>query len=142
MTQTSLTDVKAHLSAYVDSVVATHERISLTRNGRRDAVLIAADDLDALEETLDILSNAELMAQLRKAEAEVARGEATTERPVIGGASAKRTSKRASTPEGAASGRSHSKTGAGASSGGTTVEGGVPRPEGKAAASADREGVA
>lgn len=142
MTQTSLTDVKAHLSAYVDSVVATHERISLTRNGRRDAVLIAADDLDALEETLDILSNAELMAELRKAEAEVARGEVTTERPVIGGTSGKPTSKRASPPKGATSGRSHSETGAGASSGDATVKGGVPRPPSKRAISADGEGVA
>lgn len=84
MSQTSLTDAKAHLSAYVDSVVRTHERLSLTRNGRRDAVIIAAADLDALEETLDILSNPDLMAELRQAEQEVADGLATTDRPVIG----------------------------------------------------------
>lgn len=83
MSQTSLTDAKAHLSAYVDSVVRTHERVSLTRNGRRDAVLIAADDLDALEETLSILSDPELMADLRQSQREAEQGLATTERPVI-----------------------------------------------------------
>lgn len=83
MSQTSLSDAKAHLSAYVDSVVRTHERLSLTRNGHRDAVLIAADDLDALEETLSILSNEELMTDLRLAQQEAEEGLATTERPTI-----------------------------------------------------------
>lgn len=83
MSQTSLTDAKAHLSAYVDSVVRTHERVSLTRNGRRDAVLIAADDLDALEETLSILSDPELMADLRQSQREAEQGLATTARPPI-----------------------------------------------------------
>lgn len=81
MTQTSLTDAKAHLSAYVDSVVRTHERVSLTRNGRRDAVLIAAQDLDALEETLSILSDPDLLAELSQAQREVAQGLASTDRP-------------------------------------------------------------
>lgn len=84
MTTRSLTDVKAHLSAYVDSVVRTHERVSLTRQGRRDAVIIAADDLDGLEETLAILSDADLAADLRAARAEAAAGLATAERPPIG----------------------------------------------------------
>jgi len=84
MSQTSLTDAKAHLSAYVDSVVRTHERVSLTRNGRREAVIIAADDLDALEETLDILSDPALMAEIRQAKAEFAAGLVSAERPVPG----------------------------------------------------------
>lgn len=83
MSQTSLTDAKAHLSAYVDSVVRTHERVSLTRNGRRDAVLIAADDLDALEETLSLLSDPELMADLRQSQREAEQGLATTGRPEL-----------------------------------------------------------
>jgi prevent-host-death family protein len=84
MTTASLTDVKAHLSAYVDSVVRTHERVFLTRQGRRDAVLLSADDLDGLEETLAILSDNELVADLAAARAEAAAGLATIERPVVG----------------------------------------------------------
>jgi prevent-host-death family protein len=83
MSTASLTDVKAHLSAYVDSVVRTHERVSLTRQGRRDAVIIAADDLDGLEETLAILSDSELITDLVAARAEAAAGLATAERPVV-----------------------------------------------------------
>ena len=86
MSQTSLTDAKAHLSAYVDSVVRTHERLSLTRNGRRDAVIVAADDLDALEETLAILSDPDLAADVRQGLREARDGAATMDRPVIGAA--------------------------------------------------------
>ncbi|MDR1999527.1 MAG: type II toxin-antitoxin system prevent-host-death family antitoxin, partial [Frankiaceae bacterium] len=60
------------------------ERVSLTRQGRRDAVLVSADDLDGLEETLAILSDNELVADLAAARAEAAAGLATIERPVIG----------------------------------------------------------
>lgn len=47
-----LADVRAQLSRYVDQVVSTHERVTITRNGRPAAVLIAAEDLEALQETL------------------------------------------------------------------------------------------
>jgi antitoxin YefM len=42
-----LAKVKAHLSEVVDRVIASHERVNLTRHGHREAVVIAADDLDA-----------------------------------------------------------------------------------------------
>ncbi|WP_149203461.1 type II toxin-antitoxin system Phd/YefM family antitoxin [Actinotalea subterranea] len=74
MSQTSLTDAKAHLSAYAQDVVSTHERLSITRNGRRELVLVAADDLDALEETLDILANQHLMSQMQQAKADLDAG--------------------------------------------------------------------
>jgi antitoxin YefM len=49
--------VKAHLSEVVDRVTRSHERVAITRHGRREAVIIAADDMDAVEETLEILSD-------------------------------------------------------------------------------------
>ena len=52
MKTTSLADVRAQLSKYVEDVVATHERVTITRNGKPAAVLISAEDLEALEETL------------------------------------------------------------------------------------------
>jgi prevent-host-death family protein len=51
MKTTSLADVRQHLSAYIDEVVSTHERVTITRNGRPVAVLISADDLESLKET-------------------------------------------------------------------------------------------
>jgi len=47
-----LADVRAQLSKYVEQVVTTHERVTITRNGKPAAVLISAEDLEALQETL------------------------------------------------------------------------------------------
>jgi len=76
MTTISLADAKARLSAVLDEVRDTHERVVITRNGRPEAVILAVSDLEALEETLDLLSTPGALEEIRAAEAEVARGEA------------------------------------------------------------------
>jgi prevent-host-death family protein len=76
MTTISLADAKARLSAVLDEVRDTHERVVITRNGRPEAVILAVSDLEALEETLDLLSTPGALEGIRAAEAEVARGEA------------------------------------------------------------------
>jgi len=76
MTTISLADAKARLSAVLDEVRDTHERVVITRNGRPEAVILAVSDLEALEETLDLLSTPGALEEIRTAEAEVARGEA------------------------------------------------------------------
>jgi prevent-host-death family protein len=75
MTVEPLRTVRDHLSDFVDRAEREHERVVVTRNGRPAAVLIGYDDLAALEETLEILSDAEAMADIREARNEVARGE-------------------------------------------------------------------
>lgn len=85
MEQASLSDAKAHLSAYAADVVRTHNRISITRNGRRELVLMSADDLDALEETLDVLRDERLVTELIEARREVAEGAVSFERPTWSG---------------------------------------------------------
>ena len=67
MTTTSLANVKAQLSAYVESVSSTHERIVITRNGEPAAVLISPEDLESLEETIEILSDPTAMAEIEEA---------------------------------------------------------------------------
>ena len=52
MKTTSLADARANLSRYVEDVVSTHERVTITRNGSPAVVLISAEDLEALQETL------------------------------------------------------------------------------------------
>ena len=76
MTTISLAEAKARLSAVLDEVRDTHERVVITRNGRPEAVILAVSDLEALEETLDLLSTPGALEEIRAAEAEVARGEA------------------------------------------------------------------
>ena len=56
MTTESLRNVKERFSEFVDRVGRTHERITVTKNGRPAAVLISVEDLESLEETLAILS--------------------------------------------------------------------------------------
>lgn len=69
------TDAKAHLSELVDRVVGEHERFLLTRNGRPAAVLLSPDELEALEETVDILQDRKLMDSIRRSREQAARGE-------------------------------------------------------------------
>ncbi len=76
MTTIPLADAKARLSAVLDEVRDTHERVVITRNGRPEAVIMSVPDLEALEETLDVLSTPGALAEIRTAEAEIARGEA------------------------------------------------------------------
>lgn len=74
-----LSDVRSTLSAIVERVEATHERVTITRNGHPAAVLVNPDDLEALEETLDVLSDPAAMQQLREGEAAVAAGDVVDE---------------------------------------------------------------
>ncbi len=64
-----LAEVKAKFSEMVDRVEHTHDRITVTRNGRPAAVMISPDDLAALEDTLDLLSDPAAIEQLRASRA-------------------------------------------------------------------------
>ncbi len=66
MTTLSLADARANLSRIIESAVTTHERFDVTRNGDRVAVLLSADDFDALLETVDILSRPEEVEAIRQ----------------------------------------------------------------------------
>jgi antitoxin YefM len=61
----SVADARATFSKLVEAASSTHERYEVTRNGRRAAVLLGADDFDALMETLAILSDSELLSTIR-----------------------------------------------------------------------------
>ncbi|HET8658865.1 MAG TPA: type II toxin-antitoxin system Phd/YefM family antitoxin [Micromonosporaceae bacterium] len=76
MVTISLADAKARLSAVLDEVRDTHERVVITRNGRPEAVVMAVSDLEALEETLDLLSTPGALEQIRQAEADIDAGQA------------------------------------------------------------------
>lgn len=62
----SVAEARATFSKIVDAASTTHERFEVTRNGRRAAVLLGADDFDALLETVAILADSELMASIRE----------------------------------------------------------------------------
>lgn len=70
----SLADVKAHLSEIIDLVEAQHERVIITRHGRPAAVIVSTQDLEAIEETLEILATPGALEEIHAAEAEIESG--------------------------------------------------------------------
>lgn len=73
----ALRDVKNRLSEVVDQVERQHDRVVITRHGKPAAVVISADDLASLEETLEIVSRPALVTQVRDSLTEMAEGRAT-----------------------------------------------------------------
>jgi antitoxin YefM len=74
-----VSEARSTLRALVERVEGTHERVTLTRNGRPAAVLISPEDLEALEETLAVLSDPDLMRQLAEAKDAVVAGDVVDE---------------------------------------------------------------
>src|SRR5208282_5833328 len=74
--QMSLADVKNRLSEVVDRLEREHGRVVITKHGHPAAVVISLDDLESLEETLDVMDSAPLLADIRESLAELATGEA------------------------------------------------------------------
>jgi prevent-host-death family protein len=71
-----LADAKNRLSEVVDRLEREHGRVVITKHGRPAAVMLSVEDLESLEETLEILSDAALMRSIRRAEREAASGKA------------------------------------------------------------------
>lgn len=78
MTVIPLAEARANLSRLIDEAVRTHQRIEITRNGARAAVVLSADDFDSLMETLDILADADLVGELHQAQLEANAGDVFT----------------------------------------------------------------
>jgi antitoxin YefM len=68
--QLPLAEVKNRLSEVVERVEREHDRVVITKHGRPAAVVVSVDDLESLEETLEILSDGALVAEIRGAELE------------------------------------------------------------------------
>lgn len=78
MEELPLAEARNRLSELVAEVQQTQTRVTITKHGHPAAVLISPQDLAAIEETLEILSDADALTEIREAEAEMARGEYTS----------------------------------------------------------------
>ena len=75
MSTVPLSEAKARLSEIADEVGRTHERVHITRNGREYVVLLAAEDLESIEATLELLSDPAAQERIRRSQGDVERGE-------------------------------------------------------------------
>ena len=90
MSTQSLASVKAHFSHVIDEVAGTHERVTVTKNGRPVAVILAVEDYESLVETLEVLSDPKAMGEIRQAEAQMNDGEVYDEAEVRAALAARR----------------------------------------------------
>ena len=67
-----LSEAKDKLSALVEEADKTHEIIQITRHGHPSAVLMSADDLESLQETIHWLSQPGIRADLAQARRAIA----------------------------------------------------------------------
>lgn len=79
MRSVPLSEAKDKLSALVDEADRTHEIVQITKHGRPAAVLMSADDLESLRETLFWLQQpGRLREDLAEGEREYEAGETTS----------------------------------------------------------------
>ena len=71
----ALSEAKDKLSGLVEDVDTTHEIVTITRHGRPVAVLMSADDLDSLHETLHWLSRPGIRETVAEGDAAIDAGD-------------------------------------------------------------------
>ena len=74
-TPVPLSEAKARLSELARRVREQHERITLTRNGEAEVVMLSVDDLEGLEITLEIFCDTDAVARISESPAALRRGE-------------------------------------------------------------------
>lgn len=74
-TPVPLSEAKARLSELARRVRQQHERITLTRNGEAEAVLLSVDDLEGMEMTMEILGDAEAVSRITESLAALEHGD-------------------------------------------------------------------
>ena len=72
-----LAEVKNRLSEVVERLEREHGRVVITKHGRPAVVMMTTEDLESLEETLEILSQPGLLAEIHEAEDDVVNDRAT-----------------------------------------------------------------
>ena len=69
------TDAQANLTELLDELEDRPEHILITRHGRPSAVLLSAEAFAALEETLEVVQDAELVEALRRSAKDAEEGD-------------------------------------------------------------------
>lgn len=70
-----ITEAKARIAELAERVAREHDHFTITRNGRADVMLISVAEYESLQETLDILSDEETLADLHQSREDFADGD-------------------------------------------------------------------
>ncbi|HZB28861.1 MAG TPA: type II toxin-antitoxin system Phd/YefM family antitoxin [Streptosporangiaceae bacterium] len=70
-----ITEAKARIAELADRVAREHDHFTITRNGRADVMLISVAEYEAMQETLDILSDDDALADLQQSREDFADGD-------------------------------------------------------------------
>jgi antitoxin YefM len=70
----TFTEARAGLSSLIDEVVARHEHVVITRNGLPAAVLLSQAEFEAVQETLEVLGDADALEALRESDDDIRAG--------------------------------------------------------------------
>lgn len=76
--QTTYTDARAKLASFIDRAAKDRETVIITRRGKPEVALIAADELSSLQETAHLLRSPKNAERLLRA---LGRALTRTERP-------------------------------------------------------------
>ena len=73
-----ITEAKTRIAELADRVAREHDHFTITRNGRADVMLISVAEYESLQETLDILSDEQALADLRQSKEDFETGDVYT----------------------------------------------------------------
>lgn len=90
MSTVPLSEAKARLSQIADEVHRTHERVTITKNGRSYLVLMSAEDLESIEATLELLGDADAVRRVEQAQQDLADGRGASAKEMAALMSARR----------------------------------------------------
>ena len=80
----SATNARAKLYDILEDVEKLSKRITITSHGKTKAVLVNADELEGLEETLEILKDKRAMKSIEKSKKDIKAGRLYTFKEVTG----------------------------------------------------------
>jgi prevent-host-death family protein len=61
-----LSEVKNNLSKLIEQLGATHEEITVTRNGHAAAIIMSPEEFEGWQETIEILADKEFTQEIRR----------------------------------------------------------------------------
>ena len=69
-----LTEARNKFAELIDEASKIFTRFTITRNGKPEAVLMSKEEYDALIDTIEVLSNPDTMASIRRGEKDMKAG--------------------------------------------------------------------